>query len=296
MTPTETLVAPGLAKSARGAPVIAANPNGFGARITGIDARRLDAADFATVEAAFNRHSVICIRGQELNPTELRDFINRFGALATHTLLQYTLPQMREIYVLSNIEENGKPIGAHNEGIGWHTDLSYKQRPVMATALYGIVCPPEGADTLFADMTSAYEALADGERARLDGLRIHHSYQSWMATRADRAPLTDEQKAQTPDVRHPLVRTHPVTRRKSLYIGTGTVYGIEGMPRAEGKALVDGLVEYATQEKFTLAHKWQVGDLVMWDNRCTFHTGTLFNDKRYKRLIHRLMVEGDVPF
>jgi taurine dioxygenase len=294
--PAEALAAQVPVASPRRASNIAPNPGGFGALITGIDVRCLDAAGFAAVEDAFNQYSVICIRGQELSPPELRDFINRFGALATHTLVQYTLPQMREIYVLSNIEENGKPIGAHNEGIGWHTDLSYKQRPVMATALYGIVCPPEGADTLFADMTAAYAELPADERARLDGLRIHHSYQSWMATRADRAPLTDAQKAQTPDVWHPLVRTHPVTRRKSLYIGTGTVYGIEGMPRAEGKALVDGLVEYATQERFTLAHKWRMGDLVMWDNRCTLHTGTLFNDVRYKRLIHRLMVEGDVPF
>jgi len=198
--------------------------------------------------------------------------------------------------VLSNIEENGRPIGAHNEGIGWHTDLSYKQFPVMATALYGIVCPPMGADTLIADMTAAYEALPEARKRALDGLLIHHSYQRWMATREDRAPLTEAQKALTPDVHHPLVRTHPVTRRKSLYVGTGTVYGIVGMPQAEAKALVNELVDYATQDRFVYRHAWREGDLLMWDNRNTLHTGTLFEDTKYKRLIHRMMVKGDRPF
>lgn len=275
---------------------IVPNANGFGAEITGIQLKDADSATFAAVEAAFNRYSVVCLRDQRMTPPELRDTIKRFGPLETHTLLQYTLPGIPEIYVLANIEENGRQIGAHNEGIGWHTDLSYKEKPVMMTALYGLICPPEGADTLFADMTSAYEALPEDEKRALDGLRIHHSYQSWMATRADRAPLTEAQKALTPDVKHPLIRTHPVTKRKSLFIGTGTVWGIDGMDRAEGKALVDRLVEYATAPRFQLAHKWREGDLVLWDNRCTLHTGTLFDDQKYKRHIHRMMVKGDLPF
>ncbi|MEJ1938961.1 TauD/TfdA family dioxygenase, partial [Nostoc sp. NIES-2111] len=171
---------------------------GSGAEFTGIQLRAAAAPPSAAVEAASNRYSVVCLRDQRMAPPELRDTIKRFGPLETHTLLQYTLPGIPEIYVLANIEENGRQIGAHNEGIGWHTDLSYKEKPVMMTALYGLICPPEGADTLFADMTSAYEALPEDEKRRLDGLRIHHSYQSWMATRADRAPLTERKRRSRP--------------------------------------------------------------------------------------------------
>ena len=269
---------------------------GFGAEIVGADVRNLGQREFRVIEDAFNRHGVIVLRDQTLTARDFHAFVEGFGELETHTLLQYTLPEDEKIYVLANIEENGRQIGAHNEGIGWHTDLSYKQKPVMATALYGVICPPVGADTLFADMTAAYEALPDARRRELDGLRIHHSYHRFMASRADRAPLTEEQKAKTPDVYHPLVRTHPATGRKSLYIGTGTVFGIVGMPEAEAKALVDDLVAYATQEQFVHRHVWREGDIVMWDNRCTFHTGTLFDDTKYKRLIYRMMVKGDTPF
>lgn len=268
----------------------------LGVETKGVDLSALDDDKFAEIEHTFHNHGVILIRGQSLTPPQLSAFVRRFGPLETHTLLQYTLPRHPEIYVLSNVEEDGKPIGAHNEGIGWHTDLSYKECPVMATALYGIICPPERADTLFADMTAAYDDLPEARKRALDGLRIHHSYHRFMATRDDRAPLTEAQKAQTPDVFHPLVRTHPATGRKSLYIGTGTVYAVEGMPLAEGKALVDELVEYATQERFVHCHKWQEGDVLMWDNRCTLHTGTYFDDVKYKRLVHRMMVKGDEPF
>jgi taurine dioxygenase len=272
------------------------SPTGFCATFADIDIRDLDDAEFATVEDAFNRHSVLVIPGQALKPADMHTFVERFGELETHTLKQYTLPEDEKIYVLANIEENGRQIGAHNEGIGWHTDLSYKQRPVMATALYGLICPPEGADTLIADMTAAYAALPEADKKRLAGLKVHHSYHRFMATRDDRAPLTPEQKAMTPDVFHPLVRTHPATGRKSLYIGTGTVYTIAGMAPEEGKKLVDDLVDYATQDRFVYCHKWRAGDLLMWDNRSALHTGTLFDDTKYTRHIHRMMVKGDVPF
>jgi taurine dioxygenase len=269
---------------------------GFGALIENADLRQLDDAIFAVLEDCFNHHGVIVLRDQKLSPHDFHRFARSFGELETHTLRQYTLPEDEKIYVLANIEENGRQIGAHNEGIGWHTDLSYKERPVMATLLYGIICPPVGADTLFADMTAAYEALPAEERQRLDGLKIHHSYHRFMESRDDRAPLTEAQKALTPDVFHPLVRTHPATGRRSLYIGTGTVHAIAGMPNPEGKALVDRLVDYATEERFVYRHRWCEGDVVMWDNRCTLHSGTLFEDTKYKRLVHRMMVKGDVPF
>lgn len=270
--------------------------DGFGAEIQDIDVRRLDDEGFRKVEAAFNRFGILLIRDQTLGPEALHAFVARFGDLESHTLQQYTLPGDPKIYVLANIKENGRDIGAHNEGIGWHTDLSYKERPVMATALYGLICPPEGADTLIANMMAAYDALPEARRLQLAGLKIHHSYHRWMASRDDRAPLTPEQKAMTPDVHHPLVRTHPVTGRKVLFLGTGTVMGIDGMAEAEGKALVDELVAYATRDQFVHRHRWRVGDFLMWDNRSTMHTGTLFDDTRYVRKVYRMMVKGDAPF
>ena len=268
----------------------------FCAAIEGVDIRDLDDAGFATVEDAFNRYSAIVIRGQSLRPADLSRFGRRFGELETHTLKQYTLPEDDKIYVLANIEENGRQIGAHNEGIGWHTDLSYKQRPVMATILYGLICPPDGADTLIANTAADYDALPEADKQRYAGLKVHHSYHRFMAGRDDRAPLTEAQKALTPDVWHPLVRTHPVTGRKALYIGTGTVFGVTGMPDEDGVKMVADLVEYATQDRFVYRHSWREGDLLMWDNRSTLHTGTLFDDVRYKRHIHRMMVQGDAPF
>jgi len=269
---------------------------GFVAEIGGVDIRDLDDAGFAAMEDAFNHHGAIVLRNQQADADTLHAFVRRFGELETHTLTQYTLPGNPEIYVLSNIKENGRDIGAHNEGIGWHTDLSYKEKPVMATVLHGLICPPAGADTLLADMTAAYEALPEARKQALDDLIIHHSYHRFMAARDDRAPLTEAQKALTPDVFHPLVRTHPATGRKSLYIGTGTVYSIVGMEPAAAKALVDELVDFATQDRFVYRHVWRERDILMWDNRNTLHTGTLFDDTKYQRLVYRLMVKGDKPF
>jgi taurine dioxygenase len=267
----------------------------FGAEMTGVDVADCAEDVFRFVEDAFQRHGTMVIRGQRLDAAQLHRFAARFGPLEAHTLRQYTLPGDPFVYVLSNIEENGRPIGVHNEGIGWHTDLTYKQRPPMSTMLYGVVCPPEGADTLIADTCAAYEALPEAERARLADIKVLHSFQILHDSRVGRAPLTPEQKAATPDVWHPLVRRHPHDGRKALYLGTGTIKAIAGMTVEEARALVFGLVDFATQERFVYRHKWRVGDVLMWDNRCTLHTGTLFDDTRYKRLIHRLMIQGTVP-
>lgn len=270
--------------------------DGYGAEVRNVEVRTLSDNSFSAIQDVLDSYGVLLIRNQSLDPDELHRFVARFGDLEGHTLQQYTLPGDPMIYVLANIKENGKDIGAHNEGIGWHTDLSYKQRPVMATALYSLICPTEGADTLIASMSAAFDALPEERRLSLEGLKVHHSYHRWMATRADRAPLTEQQKAMTPDVRHPLVRTHPATGRKALFLGTGTVMGIEGMPEKEGKALVDELVAFATQPQFVHRHRWQEGDFLMWDNRSTMHTATPFDDTKYARKIYRLMVKGDVPF
>jgi taurine dioxygenase len=250
------------------------------------------------VVAAFQAHGAILLRDQSLEPADLMRFIKRFGEPEDHTLVENTLPGFPKIYVLSNRVVDGKPIGAHNDGIGWHTDYSYKAEPVMSTMLYAVEVPPVGSDTLLADLCQAWNALPPERQAELDGRIVHHSWRHFMATREfNRMENPSEELLRdNPDVFHPLVRTHPSDGRKALFVSTGTVKGVVDMPNPEGLELMDELVEFATQEEFVFRHKWRVGDILMWDNRCTLHTGTLYDDTQYFRVMHRLWVKGDKPY
>jgi taurine dioxygenase len=269
---------------------------GFGGEILDVDLKTADAQTLAAVVDTFHHRGAILLRNQHLGPDTLQSFLRHFGELEEHTLKQYTLAGHPHIFVLSNKIVNGKPLGAHNDGVGWHTDYSYKARPVMCTMLYGVEVPAEGSDTLLADMCAAYDALPLERQRELDRLAVHHSYQYFMETRTfAKAVMTPQLKAENPDVFHPLIRVHPADGRKAVWASTGTVKGIVDMPNPQGLQLIEELVEFCTQERFVYRHKWQVGDLLMWDNRCTLHTGTLYDDTKYFREIHRLWVKGDKP-
>jgi taurine dioxygenase len=271
--------------------------DGFGAEILDVDLSTADEAQMDAVVAAFHANGAILLRGQTLDPAQLVAFVARFGEPEGHTLQDFTLPGFPNIYILSNRVVDGKPIGAHNDGVGWHTDYSYKAEPVMCTMLYAVEVPDEGSDTLLADGVAAWNALSPERQAELEGLKLHHSYAHFMATRQwGSRELTEEQKAATPDVIHPLIRTHPADGRKALWPSTGTVIDVIGKPGPEGLKLLDELVEFMTQDRFVHRHKWQVGDVLMWDNRCTLHTGTLYDDTRYFRTMHRLWAKGDKPY
>lgn len=270
---------------------------GFGAEILDVDLAHADEATMKGVVDTFHKHGAILLRGQKMSPGQLTDFVAQFGEPEDHTLQEFTVPGFPKVYTLSNRIVDGKPIGAHNDGVGWHTDYSYKPEPVMATMLYAVEVPPEGSDTLLADCVAAWNALPPERQAELDGKILHHSYQHFMATREFGArELSDELKAANPDVYHPLVRTHPADGRKALWPSTGTVIEVMGMPNPEGLDLVQELVDFTIQDKFVFRHKWQVGDILMWDNRCTLHTGTLYDDTKYIREMHRLWVRGDKPY
>jgi len=162
--------------------------------------------------------------------------------------------------------------------------------------LYAVEVPPEGSDTLLADLCAAYDALPDARKKELNRLVLHHSYKHLMENRVHNGmKLSKELQDENPDVFHPLIRTHPMDGRQALWISSGTVKDIVGMPNDEAMALVDELVEWATQEQFVFRHKWQVGDVLIWDNRCTLHTGTLYDDTKHFRLMHRLWVRGEKP-
>lgn len=267
---------------------------GFGAEILNLDLAASDDGTMRRVVDAFNLHGALLLRGQHMAPADLVRFITHFNEPEGHTLQQYTLPGYPNIYVLSNKVVDGKPIGAHNDGVGWHTDYSYKKIPVMATLLYGVEVPPIGSDTLLADLCAAYDALPDAKRRELDHLVVHHSYQFFMRTREHgRLELSDELKAQNPDVFHPLIRVHPVNGRRALWASTGTVKGIVGTDQETSLRLIDELVAFITQDRFVYRHQWRTGDVLVWDNRCTLHTGTLYDDQKYQRLMHRLWAKGD---
>ncbi len=268
--------------------------DGFGAEILGFDAARADDAALDAVVQAFHLHGAVVLRDQVMQPGDLLRLIGRFGTPEGHTLQQYTLPGYPNIYILSNKKVDGRAIGAHNDGVGWHTDYSYKEVPVMATLLYAVEVPPEGSDTLLADMCAAYEALPPQRRQELDSLIVHHSYQHFMENREHgRMTLSAELKAENPDVFHPLVRVHPANGRRALWASTGTVKGIVGMTQSEAVALIDELVGFITQDRFVYRHRWRAGDVLVWDNRCTLHTGTLYDDQKYDRLMHRLWAKGE---
>jgi taurine dioxygenase len=270
---------------------------GFGAEILDFDAAKAGPEELEAVVQTFHRHGAVVLRDQTMQPADLLRLISQFGEPEGHTLKEFTLPGFPNVYVLSNREVDGKPIGAHNDGIGWHTDYSYKALPVMCTMLYAVEVPPEGSDTLLADQVAAYAALPEEKQQQLDDLKLHHSYVHFMATRQfGSRTLSEELQRQNPDVIHPLIRRHPADGRKALWVSTGTVIEVVGMPNPEGLQLIDELVEWVTQEQFVYRHKWRAGDILVWDNRCTLHTGTLYDDTKYFRTMHRLWAKGDRPY
>jgi len=272
---------------------------GFGAEIIDVDLASASSAALQDVVDCFHHHGAIVLRNQSMSPDALVHFASQFGEPEGHTMKQFTLPGHPEIYILSNRVVDGTPIGAHNDGVGWHTDYSYKAEPVMCTMLYAVEVPAEGSDTLLADTCAAYDAMPPAKRDKLENLVVHHSFKHFMANREfewQRRELTPQQQLENPDVWHPLVRTHPADGRRALWPSSGTVKGIVGMEDAEALALLDDVIQYCTQPEFVYTHKWQQGDLLVWDNRCSLHTGTLFDDKKYIREMHRLWVKGDKPF
>jgi taurine dioxygenase len=240
---------------------------------------------------------VLLFRGQSINESQHVAFSRRFGTLLGHVLTQFLKKEHPEVYVLSNVSENGKPIGNHKEGWNWHSDLSYKAEPSMGALLYALEVPPVEGDTFFASMHAAYDALDEETKARIRPMTATHSYANYYGKAfADRNPLTPEQLAATPDVVHPLVRTHPETGRLSLYVGEDVVKEIDGLPAEESVALLAELNAHAISPAFSYRHKWLAGDLLVWDNRCTMHRATPYDDNVYRRVMHRTTVAGDRPF
>src|SRR6267154_913058 len=263
--------------------------DGFGVEVTGIDLSKPDTALHDAVVEVFHLHGAVVVRDQKLAPEEQMAFTRRFGEPETNSRLEYTLPGHPEIYVISNKKVNGRNIGDYQAGLGWHTDSSYLKKPAMCTMLHALEVPEEGSDTLLADLCAAYNALPAEMRAKIDDLKIHHSYKALMDMKG--VTLSQEQRAAMPDVVHPMVRTHPADGRKALWVSTGTTLGVIDMSNPEGLDLIHALVAHATSAPFVFTHKWRKGDVLIWDNRCTLHRGTPFDINKYIRLVHRSWVK-----
>ena len=247
---------------------------------------------------AFIQHHVLIFRQQNLSKIEQESFTRNFGEIEGHVGRLPNGQRLPNVHTVTNVDTlTGKPTTApHTDGnYYWHTDKSYHAVPSLMTLLHAVDIPPEGGDTLFCNMHMAYDALSPKEQKKIANLRVVHS---WEASRKNtqNIPATEKQKRERPPVSHPIIRTHPATGRKSLYIGMHTSH-IEGISEIEGKNLLDKLLEAATTSKNIYRHKWQSGDLVLWDNRCLLHRGDKnFRMDRHRRILHRTVVKGTVPF
>lgn len=274
----------------------------LGAEIIGLDlSYPASEADVSAVRQALLDHLVIAIRGQEdLSAAQHIEFSRRFGPLQIHVVSQFLLADHPEILIVSNIQENGRPIGLGDAGHYWHSDLSYKSLPSLGALLHARELPQEGGDTLFNNMYLAYDTLAPGLKARAKGLSAVHSYLHryaiQQAQNGDLRPsLTDAQKAQVEAVHHPVVRTHPETGRKALYVNEGFTAAVDGLTAAESDEFLAALFEHSTKAEFTYRHRWLPGDLVFWDNRSTIHKATGC-PPQFRRKMYRTTVEGTAPY
>jgi taurine dioxygenase len=268
----------------------------LGAEIRVGDLRSLDEAAFERVLRAWHDHAVVLFRGQALSDRDLVAFSRRFGDLDWAPIQETGrrfVEGMPEIYIVSNVKVNGEPIGSLGDGEAvWHTDMSYLDMPPKASMLYALEIPTSGGNTSFCSMYAVYDALPDALKRRIAGLEIKHdgTYNSGGYVRQGVAATDDPRTS--PGAMHPLVCTHPDTGRRMLYLGRRRNAYIGGLELAESEALLDELWSYVERPELAWEHVWRVGDLVLWDNRCTMHRRDAF-DPEQRRVMHRTQVKGE---
>lgn len=264
-------------------------PYALGAYVTGIDLRKLSEAAFAEVRQAWLDHLVIVVRDQQLTDDDLTAFSARFGVLdEVPPISKGQMPRYnKHVSVISNLIENGVPIGGlGDDEVIWHSDTSYRDHPPSASVLYALEIPPSGGNTSFSNMYLALETLPPALRARIDTLTVKNdtTYNAGGQLREGFLPVTDVRVC--PGATHPLVRTHPDTRRNALYLGRRRNAYIHGLEVPESEALLDTLWSHAAQEFLVWPHTWRVGDVVIWDNRCVMHHRDPFAPNT-RRIMHR---------
>lgn len=279
----------------------------IGTEIRGVDlSRDIDEATFDRIRQVLNERSVVFFRGQNLHPARQVAFTRRLGELKDTPLLgAYSLPDHPQVMRVSNIVENGKHIGNPDAGFFWHSDGAYQKRPAFYSLLYSVEIPARDGrtfgDTSFAATAAAYDALPEEKKRMLAPLRaIHslsHQYEQKLSKGSlRREAMTEEERANVvPPVEHPLVRTHPLTGRKCLYVNEGHTCGIVGMEPSAAMTLLQELFAWTVRPEFVYRHRWQVGDFVIWDNIVTLHKASFDYELPLRRLMHRTTVEGGIP-
>lgn len=250
----------------------------------------------AAVEELVHEHHLIAFRDQDLTPEALLSFTHLLGEVdGVNVQSEFMHPDHSEIFVISNTEREGRPFGTRMVGNHWHTDWAFKVRPASYTLLYGVEVPKHPHHTRFASQRRVYEQLTEEEKAELRGRLAFYKFEKTHNAKPWYAPLTEEQKAITPVVSHPMLRIHPGTRREGLYVNRADCIGVSGMSEQEGLALVDSLVERIVEPEHVYAHEWRPHDLVIWDNRVLLHAATAFDMETDRRLIYRTTTLGEVP-
>lgn len=285
---------------------IVASAGSLGARILDIDlAQPLADADYRQIEAALGRHGVVSFPKQALAAQDLKTFSERFGTLELNVANMYFEPGLPEVMILSNLVENGKPVGLSDAGQDWHTDMSYSRTIAFSNVLYGVRIPMRDGKSLgnteFSNMHAAYDELPNALKAELDGMTITHDFNKfWEMMRREkgstRPALTDEQKRRKPPVSHPVFLTHPITGRKVLYANPGYSVKINELPPARSDEVLAFLFQHQLQEKYRYRHQWQEGDVLMWDNMGTIHNAVADYRPDEPRLIKRCQVMADRYF
>lgn len=266
----------------------------LGAEIRGVDLADVDAPTLDAIRDAWLEHLVLLFRGQTLTDDQLADFSRHFGALdlAPPSETDGRAPGHPEILVVSNVTVDGKAIGTLGDGEAvWHSDMNYMETPPTGSLLYALEIPPAGGDTGFCNMYKALDAMPPDLRRRIDGLGIKHdsSTNSGGYLRQGSKPVTDVRDC--PGAVHPMVATHPETGRQSLFLGRRRHAYVMGLPLEESESLLDAVWAHASRPDFVWHHRWRVGDVLMWDNRCVMHRRDAF-DPASRRVMHRTQIKG----
>lgn len=269
----------------------------LGAEIKGADlSRALDAKTWQAVRDAWHRHLVLLFRKQALPPRQLAEFSKHFGVLDVVPAWRDFHPDgTPEVLVISNVKEGDRPIGVLGYGEAeWHTDMSYLPEPPRASVLHALEVPPSGGNTSFLNMYKAFEELPSDMRQAIEGREITHdsSYDSTGTLRPGAPEVTDVRQA--PGARHPAVRRHPESGRSALYLGRRRNAYVVGLSVEESETLLDRLWAYVLQPRYVWEHSWRVGDVLVWDNRCTMHRREPF-DAATRRVMHRTQIKGERP-
>jgi taurine dioxygenase len=262
----------------------------MGAEISGIDLRqKIDKITKENLLNAVKKYLVVCIKNQDLNPVELADVSRIFGNPKKYFVQHETVDNIPEVIVVSNRTSDNKPrvYASH-----WHTDDSYREKPATLTFIYPDTLPKNGGGTDFINCYSVFQNLPENLKNKISNLSAIHKWQSRRNV-SKVAKLSKEQEEETPEVEHPLIRIHPVSGEKSLYINPNRIDHIAGFDDFESDKLLDELYEFSFQSKFQYSHSYQEGDLVIWDNRCTMHKANSDYDLNQLRVMHRVMLEGE---